>query len=230
MRWKLPGEDLITGRSSCQLRRATKGNTGSGNAGVADWFLVVTFELVQSCDAGWLNRSETLSKVTAYLGTSTLPVLTATLKSGWKMLQLHSPTPAVTSGTSDLLKHDKRCEPPQAPRTAHAQHGEEKPEEAPAAVHIPDLARQGEASLSPAPPPSVRAQEVMFGLLKQTVKQRGYHVHLLYLRLCVIMITGRLLMNCTSSKRRPTMLYIIVSHKANTEISNCLIFYLKKCL
>lgn len=37
-------------------------------------------------------------------------------------------------------------------------------------------------------------------------------------------------MNCTSSKRRPTMLYIIVSHKANTEISNCLIFYLKKFL
>lgn len=118
MRWKLPGEDLITGRSSCQLRRATKGNTGSGNAGVTDWFLVITFELVQSCDAGWLNRSETLSKVTAYLGTSTLPVLTATLKSGWKMLQLHSPTPAVTSGTSDLLNTIKgvsHCE-------HHAQH------------------------------------------------------------------------------------------------------------
>lgn len=37
-------------------------------------------------------------------------------------------------------------------------------------------------------------------------------------------------MNCTSSKRWAAMLYNIVSHKANTEISNCLIFYLKKIL
>lgn len=36
-------------------------------------------------------------------------------------------------------------------------------------------------------------------------------------------------MNCTSSRRRPTTLYII-SHKANTERSNCLVVYLKKCL
>lgn len=35
-------------------------------------------------------------------------------------------------------------------------------------------------------------------------------------------------MNCTSSKRWAAMLYNIVPHKANTEISNCLIFYLKK--
>lgn len=32
-------------------------------------------------------------------------------------------------------------------------------------------------------------------------------------------------MNCTSSKRWAAMLYNIVSHEANTEISNCLIFY-----
>lgn len=34
-------------------------------------------------------------------------------------------------------------------------------------------------------------------------------------------------MNCTSSRRWPTTLYII-SHKANTERPNCLVVYLEK--
>lgn len=52
-------------------------------------------------------------------------------------------------------------------------------------------AKHREASLCLAFP-HLSAHEVKLCLLKQTVKQMGYYVHLLYLQLCIIMITGRL--------------------------------------
>lgn len=72
------------------------------------------------------------------------------------------------------------------------------------------------------------AHEVKFGLPKQTVKQMGCYVHLLYLWLCIIMITGWLPWTVQAVKGGQLCFYNIVSHKANTEIPNCLIFYLKK--
>ena len=156
-----------------------------------------------------------------------MPPLTSSQQSRSGHCDLLNTCPA----TPVLREHGTRRQPPRSPpRRARAPPGEVKPgEETPlecASVTLPSIERQASAwhfHVCHSP-----RGETLF--IEANCKTNGL--------LCPSPLFAALryndyrstLMNCTSSKRRPTMLYIMVSHKANTEISNCLIFYLKKFL
>jgi len=96
--------------------------------------------------------------------------------------------------TPVLRERGKRHEPPTSPpHAARAAQGEVMPKEETPLVNAPPTLCQAQRH---EPPPGTStpatAHEAKLCVLKQTVKQVGYNVHLLYLRLCGIMITGRL--------------------------------------
>lgn len=144
-----------------------------------------TLELVQSHAVRWLQSCDAASKVTA-------PWAAAVGRCSHPWAAAGEEMPALTSSRTCRAKH------PACPSRAsecchhHLQHtGSAFRGGNALAGTASTLVKQREAR-GPLPglSTSATAHEVKLWLLKQTVKQMGCYVHLLYLWLCIIMITG----------------------------------------
>lgn len=224
---ELPRDSLRKNTSSCHPRQGGRGEGGSENAGIADWLLVIT---------------------NIHAGAASVPRCQVAPQL-WCSIQSHSSGPAAGGRCSHPEQQlEKRCPALTSAGACRAKHLA-CPSRASGTLASPPwahrkcilrrkrlcwnslqpFAKQREARGSlPGLSTFATAHEVKFGLPKQTVKQMGCYVHLLYLWLCIIMITGWLPWTVQAVKGGQLCFYNIVSHKANTEIPNCLIFYLKK--